>query len=221
MQLKERREKALQMRIDGYSLRQIEAVVGIDNTDLCNYFKSYKSESIKALQEELFEMQSARLTELWRNAAEAMRKFVPVVDAKGQPILVPVLDADGQPVFDEAGQPITEYMRDMGVHLNAVNVATRVAEKLAAHFGTDGPAKTLMLSNNENRQITFRIVESNGDGRLLPQVATEGPQAMPDADGGSIGATTATEKVVGGVEVVSFDIDIPTTLPGPPLKYMD
>jgi AcrR family transcriptional regulator len=215
--LKQRREKALQMRIDGYTLRAISAEVGIEYANLNEYFKSYKSESIKELQEELFEMQTQRLMELWRNAAADVRKFVPVVDAKGNPIVVPVLDADGQPVFDEAGQPKTEFMRDFGVHINAMNAAARITEKIASHFGLDAPAKTMMLTDSSNpREITFRIVEGK-DGRMVEPAGGTAPADIA-AD---IGATSATEGIVGGVEVVSFNFDIPSPLPAPPLKYMD
>jgi hypothetical protein len=166
LDLKQRRERALQMRIDGHTLKAIGDEVGIDPANLCDYFKSYKSESIAELREELFAAQTERLMELWRAAAADVRKFVPVCDAKGNPIVVPVLDADGQPVQGEDGKPLTEFMRDFGVHLNAVNVAARVTEKIAAHFGLDAPSKTLMLTNNEEREITFRIVNGD-DGRLV------------------------------------------------------
>ena len=154
--------------------------------------------------------------EMWRNIVADMRKFVPVTDSKGQPIVVPVLSADGQPVLGEDGQPMTEYMRDFGVHINAVNVATRVAEKIAAHFGLDAPAKTMLLNaSNEDREIVFRIVEGR-EGRMA-----EAAPMPADNIGSDIGATSAADNIVGGVEVVTFDIDIPTTLPAPPLKYMD
>ncbi|MBP5996973.1 MAG: hypothetical protein KA535_03395 [Azonexus sp.] len=165
--LKERREKALQLRKDGLTLRQISEQVGIHFADLGRYFSEYKSESIKELREELFAMQTERLYELWRAAAEDMRKFVPVVDAKGKMIMVPILNQHGEPVLGPDGQVLTAPMRDFGVHLNAINVATRVAEKLAAHFGLDAPTRSLVMNNAENpHEITFRIVEGT-DGKLV------------------------------------------------------
>lgn len=163
LQQKERQEKALQMRVDGYSLRAIAEAVGTDASNLCKFFKEYKNESIEALHGELFDMQTERLMELWQNVTEDMRKFVPVLDAKGEALTVPVLGRDGQPVLDADGSPKTEYMRDFGVHLNAVNVAAKVTERIARHFGTD--AATKMATTFENvgngvvQDFEFRIVD--------------------------------------------------------------
>lgn len=212
--LKERQEKALQMRIDGYSLRQIADVVGIDSSNLGRFFKAYKSEEIKALQEELFEMQTERLMELWRNAAADVRKFVPVCDAKGNPLIVPVLDENGMQQYDQDNEPMTEVMRDFGVHLNAVNVAARITEKIAAHFGLDAPNKTLMLSEGQGTEVVFRIVDSNGNGQILEHPAPAAPMPVTVPDG--LGADSVITSIVNGVEVVSMHFSIPE----PPLKYM-
>lgn len=175
MQLKERRERALQLRIDGLSLRQISAEVGIDPANLCEYFKEYKSESIKALREELFDMQTQRLMELWRAAVADVRNFVPVCDAKGNPIVVPVLDEDGQPVFDEDGNPCTQIMRDHGVKLNAINVAARITAQISAHFGLDAPSTTMLLTAaNEDREVVFRVIDAT-DGAAVTVVTSDEP----------------------------------------------
>lgn len=178
LDLRARREEALRLRMDGLSLRQISAIVHIDPANLCDYFKEYRVKEVEKLHEELFAQQTGRLYELWRAAAEDMRKFVPVTDSSGKPIMVPVLDEDGQPVLDEAGQPMIEYMRDFGVHLNAVNVAAKITERIAKHFGLDAPEKRLLMSDGgTDREITFRIVDASTPNE---PVALDAP-AAPDA----------------------------------------
>ena len=178
LKMKERNERALQMRIDGYSLGQIADALNIDRGNLGKYFREYKNEEIKELHGELFDMQTARLMELWQNVVEDMRKFVPVLDAKGEAIKVPVLGRDGQPVLDADGEPVQEYMRDLGVHLNAVNVAAKITERIARHFGTDSPTKVTTAFESigdgvTDREYSFRVVDAGAGHPLLQNCSPE------------------------------------------------
>lgn len=162
--LKIRREKALQMRLDGHSLRQIQEVTRIDKANLCEYFKEYKSESIADLREHLFQQTQERLTELWQGAISEARKFVPVLDAKGKEVTYPERNNDGELVLDEAGNPKMVVMRDSGVRLNAINTAARIVEKLIALYGFEG-AKRLELTTSETpAEFVFRVIKAE-DGR--------------------------------------------------------
>ncbi len=174
LDIKIRREKALQLRLDGHSLRAIQEQTGINAADLCRFFSAYKSESITALREELFDIQQARLTELWQGAISEARKFVPVLDAKGKEVTYPERNNDGKLVLDEAGQPKMVVMRDSGVRLNAINTAARIVEKLISLYGFDSTKKFEIINPETPTEFVFRVIRAE-DGR---PVALPSPEAL-------------------------------------------
>jgi hypothetical protein len=207
------------MRIAGCTYREIQKETGIDPANLSDYFRNYLNPEIEGKRQQLFNEKDAMLRSLYRMAYASAAKFIPVLAADGTPIMHPLYDHNGVPVLNDNGEPIQTVMRDEGAMLNALASASKIAAQLIALHGLNAPNKTMMLTDASNPQtITFRIVEGK-DGRM---VEPEGGAAPVPADniGSDIGATSATENIVGGVEVVTFDIDIPTTLPAPPLKYM-
>lgn len=170
--LKTRREKALRMRLDGYTLRQIADECGGDAGNWSRYFISYKSASVENLREELYQQQQDRLTELWRAAIESVRKFVPVLDGKGNEVTHPLRDSNGEFVLNEDGTPKIVVMRDDGTRLMAINAASRIVEKLIALYGLNTEHKFGTNANSESSgEFVFRVVRAD-DGRMrLPTPA--------------------------------------------------
>lgn len=202
------------MRIDGHSVREIQEATGIHSADLYRRFAEYKNEAIAELKAELFEMQTQRLMALWQAAISDVRKFVPVVSADGKLVTIPLLNEHGEPVLGPDGQVLTEILRDHAVHLAAVNVAAKITERIAKHYGLDAPEKKLMLNEGGEREITFRIVDAK-DGQLVQLEALTAPVPadaanVPEADVPTeLGAEHVVTSVVGGVEVVSISFSVP------------
>jgi hypothetical protein len=167
---KQRYNEALDLRLAGYTYREIEEATGIDPSNFGKFLKNYLNPELDGKRQQLFNEKDAMLRNLYRMAYESASKFIPVLSADGTPVMHPLFDRNGNPVVDENGQPVQVVMRDEGAMLNALASASKIAAQLIALHGLNAPVKTAVSMTSEGPDvITFRIVEANGGVATIPE----------------------------------------------------
>lgn len=217
----ERDEKVLHLRrTTSMTLQAIGDAVGIDKAEVHTLIKKHVQKIVNREAAEYLAHELDRLQAIENATLETAFGFRAELDSEGNAIYEPLFNAQGQQVRDQDGNPVVVPRQDLNATNAGKAILLRVIQERAKLLGLyTTKIQDVTPIGNSPQTVTFRIVESDGNGRMLTPAATDGHQTIPDDAACNIGATSATEKVVGGVEVVSFDI--PSPLPGPPLKYMD
>lgn len=133
-------ETAYKMRIDGKTLNAISEVTGINKGDLSREFRKQVARVSKEGGEALHALQNERALEVLASANEIHRRFIPVLDNKGLPVMEPAYDGNGQPLLDENGQQVVLPKRDEAQRIQALNTSIKAISQISELNGLTGAA---------------------------------------------------------------------------------
>lgn len=198
------------------TLKGIGEQVGVSKDQLSKVIKKHIKNVLDKEAGELLVHELERLQQLENSAMEQAFGFRIAMNGT-EPIYEPLFDSDGRAVRDANGAQVVVPRQD----LDAVNAGRAALLKIIDQRSKLLGLYTTKIQNlnaeghGEDREIVWRVVESDGDGRMHPRfLADEPAQPLPaegnDADlAASVGATSAESHVVGGVEVVTLDFPDP------------
>lgn len=160
----QRRAEMLRLRLDGHTLEEIGAAMGIKAETVHGVITRALTSLVKAPAEELLAMELARCDELLEQALDTVHAFHPLVNS-GCVVRALVEDENGDPVIDdETEQPMTRTLEDKAPKLAAINTALRVMERRAKLLGLDKPTKLAATdpSGNAPAQVVQFYLPHNG-----------------------------------------------------------
>ncbi len=220
----ERNALVLKMRREGFTYREIEDSTGMDDSNARRLVEKHLANIPKENADELRTWENEKLNELARDAQDQAFTFYPELDADGKPIYEPLCDENGVVILDENYQPIWRMRRNWNTANQGKALLLKVHEARVKMFGLAAPAKFENVNPAQLPEITFRIVDSDGDGRMAPHSMQTAPEsnaavvaaANDAAAAAAVGASCFSSSMVNGVEVVTLTIPEPSAL-----KYHD
>lgn len=214
--INERNKHVIELRRQDFTYREIQEITGMDTSNAARLVKQHLADIPKEAAEELRQWEREKLNVMERDAQEQAYGFRAELDANGKPVWEAICDDNGVVMRNPDGTPMMRIRRDYTANNQGKALLLKIHEARVKMFGLAAPAKFENVgAASEDREIVFRIVDSNGDGRMaahcMPQPAPAQQTAQDDAAAAAaIGASCFSTQMINGVPVLSLTIPEPT-----------